>query len=117
MANEDKKAQDKAAVATAIASMPDADRVLAEKIHTIVTTNAPNLLPRTWYGMPAYAQDTGKIVCFFRPAVKFGERYATFGFNDVAKLDDGNMWGHDFAIAKLGDAEERKVAELVRKAI
>ena len=99
-----------------IAEMPEADRVIAERIHAIVTANAPDLMPKTWYGMPAYAKD-GKIVCFFQSAHKFSARYATFGFNDTAKLDEGHMWPTSFALTKLTDDDEKKIAALVKKAV
>ena len=99
-----------------IAAMPKADRVIAERIHAIVTKNAPDLVPRTWYGMPAYAKD-GKVVCFFQDAAKFKSRYATFGFNDSANLDAGTMWPTSFALTKLTPAEEKKIAALVKKAV
>jgi uncharacterized protein YdhG (YjbR/CyaY superfamily) len=98
-----------------IAGMPDADRVIAERIHAIVTKTAPDLVPRTYYGMPAYARD-GKIVCFFQPASKFKVRYATLGFEMSAKLDDGAMWPTAWAVTKLGAAEEARIVELVKKA-
>jgi uncharacterized protein YdhG (YjbR/CyaY superfamily) len=100
-----------------IAEMPEADRVLAERIHAIVTANAPHLLPKTWYGMPAYADANGKIVCFFQAAAKFDARYATFGFNDVARLDEGVMWPTSFALKDLTAAEEAAISELVKKAV
>jgi uncharacterized protein YdhG (YjbR/CyaY superfamily) len=99
-----------------IAEMPKADRVVAERIHAIVKDTAPELTPKTWYGMPAYAKD-GKIVCFFQSAAKFKSRYATFGFNDTAKLDDGGMWPTSFALRELGDAEAKKIRALVKKAV
>jgi uncharacterized protein YdhG (YjbR/CyaY superfamily) len=99
-----------------IAEMPDADRSMAERIHAIVTESAPELEPRTWYGMPAYAKE-GKVLCFFTPADKFKERYASFGFNAVANLDEGTMWPTAFAITRLTEADERAIAELVRKAV
>ena len=99
-----------------IAAMPKADRVLAERFHKIVTANAPDLAPKTWYGMPAYAKD-GKIVAFFQPADKFKARYATFGFNDDANLDDGAMWPTSFALTELTATEEKKIAALVKKAV
>lgn len=100
-----------------IAEMPEADRVLAERIHEIVKANAPSLLPKTWYGMPAYANEDGKVVCFFQAAAKFNARYATFGFNDTANLDDGAMWPTAFALKELTPAEEATIAALVRKAV
>ena len=98
-----------------IAGLPDADRKLAERIHAIVSKTAPDLVPRTYYGMPAYARD-GKIVCFFQPASKFKVRYATLGFETSAKLDDGAMWPTAFAVTKLTAAEEARIVELVKKA-
>jgi uncharacterized protein YdhG (YjbR/CyaY superfamily) len=99
-----------------IAEMPEADRVMAERIHAVVTAAAPNLSPKTWYGMPAYAKD-GKVVCFFKSADKFKSRYATFGFEEEAHLDDGTMWQTSFAITKLTAADEKKLSELVKKAV
>ncbi len=101
----------------AIAKLDSAERPMVEKFHDIVMANAPSLSPRTWYGMPAWANDKGKAVCYFTPAGKFKERYATFGFNADAKLDDGNMWATSYALLKLGDAEARKIAALVKKAV
>jgi uncharacterized protein YdhG (YjbR/CyaY superfamily) len=100
-----------------IAEMPEADRVLAERVHQIVTANAPQLTPKTWYGMPAYADEAGKAVCFFQSADKFKARYATLGFNDQAKLDDGVMWPTSFALTKITAAEEKKIAALVKQAV
>jgi uncharacterized protein YdhG (YjbR/CyaY superfamily) len=99
-----------------IAEMPKADRVMGERLHAIVTDNAPDLEPKTWYGMPAYARD-GKVVCFFKAASKFKERYATFGFNDTATLDDGAMWPVVFALKELTAADEKKLGALVKKAV
>jgi uncharacterized protein YdhG (YjbR/CyaY superfamily) len=99
-----------------IAEMPKADRGIAKKVHAIVEASAPALMPRTWYGMPAYAKE-GKVVCYFTPASKFKERYATFGFNASANLDDGNMWPTSFALKGLTAAEEAKIAALVKKAV
>ena len=99
-----------------IAEMPKADKDMAKRLHEIVTASAPSLAPRTWYGMPAYAKD-GKVVCFFTPASKFKERYASFGFNAAANLDDGNMWPTSFALQKLTAAEEKKIGALVKKAV
>jgi uncharacterized protein YdhG (YjbR/CyaY superfamily) len=98
-----------------IAEMPRADRILAERIHALVRETAPDLVPRTWYGMPAYAKD-GKVVCFFQGAQKFKARYSTLGFNDAARLDDGNMWPTAFALTKLTTAEESKLRKLIKKA-
>jgi uncharacterized protein YdhG (YjbR/CyaY superfamily) len=99
-----------------IAEMPKSDRVMAEGIHAIVTANAPELWPKTWYGMPAYARD-GKVVVFFRSADKFNERYAMLGFNDSANLDDGAMWPVAFALKELTAADEAKIAKLVKTAV
>ena len=99
-----------------IAEMPDADRAMAERIHAIVKDSAPTLVPKTWYGMPAYAMD-GRVVCFFQSAAKFNARYATLGFNDTANLDEGAMWPTSFALKELTATEERKIAALVRKAV
>lgn len=99
-----------------IAEMPDADRVMAERIHAIVTATAPGLSPKTWYGMPAYANAQGKVVCFFQAAAKFKARYATFGFDQEAHLDDGTMWPTSWALTKLTPAAEKQIAELVKKA-
>jgi uncharacterized protein YdhG (YjbR/CyaY superfamily) len=100
-----------------IAEMPKADRAMAKKLHAIVTASAPALMPKTWYGMPAYANEDGKVVCFFTPAAKFKERYATFGFNAAANLDEGAMWPTSFALKELTDAEEAKIGRLVKKAV
>ena len=99
-----------------IAELPAPDRAMAKKLHAIVTGSAPDLWPKTWYGMPAYAKD-GKVVCYFTPASKFQSRYATFGFNDTAKLDDGTMWPTSFALKKLTAADEKRIAALVKKAV
>jgi uncharacterized protein YdhG (YjbR/CyaY superfamily) len=99
-----------------IAEMPEPDRALGERIHAIVTANAPSLMPKTWYGMPAYARN-GKVVCFFQAAAKFGARYATFGFNDTANLDEGTMWPTSFALTELTAADEERLAALVKKAV
>jgi uncharacterized protein YdhG (YjbR/CyaY superfamily) len=111
-----KKADDLQAALDAIAGMPDADRVLAERIHAVVTRVAPDLLAKTWYGMPAYA-DGKAIVCFFQGAAKFDSRYATLGFNDAAKLDDGDLWPTAFAITGWSEAVEERVEQLVRTAV
>ncbi len=103
------------AVQAAIAQMPAADRAVGERLHIIIKANAPTLTPKLWYGMPAYAKN-GKVVCFFRTTEKFKERYMTLGFNDSAKLDDGNMWPISYAITKLTATEETKIAALIKKA-
>ena len=99
-----------------IAEMTEPDRGMAERIHAVVKASAPDLSPRTWYGMPAYAKD-GRVVCFFQPAQKFKSRYATLGFNDGANLDDGTMWPTSFALTKLTKADEKRIAALVKKAV
>jgi uncharacterized protein YdhG (YjbR/CyaY superfamily) len=99
-----------------IAEMPSPDRAMAKRLHAIVTTSAPDLWPKTWYGMPAYARD-GKVVCFFTPASKFKERYASLGFNATANLDEGNMWPTSFALKKLTAADEKRITALVKKAV
>jgi len=102
----------------AIAQMKDAnDRSMGKRIHELVTATAPELMPKTWYGMPAYADKDGKVICFFQAASKFGVRYATFGFQPDAKLDDGNMWAASFALIKLTPAEEKQIIALVKKAV
>ena len=111
-----KKADDLQAALDAIAAMPDADRVVAERVHATVTRLAPHLLARTWYGMPAYA-DGKDVICFFQAASKFDVRYATLGFNDGARLDDGDMWPVTFAIVAWTDAVAERVEELVRAAV
>jgi len=100
-----------------IAEMPEPDRALAERLHAIVTSSGPDLMPKTWYGMPAYANEDGKVVCFFRNASKFKERYAMFGFNDVANLDEGAMWPIAFALRELTAADEKTIGALVKKAV
>jgi len=109
------KADDEAAVLAKIAEMPGEDRALAERIHAIVKANAPTLSPKLWYGMPGYAKD-GKVVCFFQSAQKFNARYATFGFNDTAALDEGTMWPTSFALTSLTAADETRIGALVQKA-
>ena len=105
------------AVREALAAMTPEDRAIGERIHAIVTKTAPELTPKTWYGMPAYANKEGKVVCFFRDAAKFKERYAMLGFNDTAKLDDGSMWPVAFALTKLSKADEDRIAKLVKQAV
>jgi uncharacterized protein YdhG (YjbR/CyaY superfamily) len=99
-----------------VAKMPPKERALAKKLHEIVMSSAPGLAPKTWYGMPAYANGDGKVVCYFKPASKFKQRYAQFGFEDAAKLDDGAMWPVVFALTELKAADEKKIAALVKKA-
>ncbi len=110
------RAEKEADVVAKIAEMPDADRVLAERVHAIVTANAPALAPKVWYGMPAYALD-GKVVCFFQGASKFKTRYATLGFSDVAALDEGAMWPAAYALTEFNAEVEARIAELVRRAV
>ena len=107
---------DERAALAAIAAMPKPDRTLAERLHAIIKASAPDLSPKTWYGMPAYAKE-GKVVCFFQSAGKFKARYATFGFNDSANLDQGAMWPTAFALKELTAAEEAKIRKLVKKAV
>jgi uncharacterized protein YdhG (YjbR/CyaY superfamily) len=109
-------ADGESAVRAAIAAMSPQDRAIAKRLHELIKAAAPDLSPKTWYGMPAYAKD-GKVVCFFRNAGKFKERYAMFGFNDGAKLDDGSMWPIAFALTKLTAADEAKIRALVKKAV
>jgi uncharacterized protein YdhG (YjbR/CyaY superfamily) len=117
-AKELKAAEDgETAVREALASMSPDDRALGERIHALVKKSAPDLTPKTWYGMPAYANKDGKVVVFFRDAAKFKERYAMLGFNDTAKLDDGSMWPVAFALTKLTKADEAKIAKLVKQAV
>ena len=110
------KADGESAVLASIAMMPEPYRAMGERLHAIIKASAPALTPKTWYGMPAYAKD-GKVVCFFRGGNKFKERYMTIGFNDVANLDEGNMWPIAFALKDLNATEEVKIKELVKKAV
>jgi uncharacterized protein YdhG (YjbR/CyaY superfamily) len=105
------------AVLAAIAAMTPQDRAIAKRLHELIKAAAPDLTPKTWYGMPAYANKDGKVVCFFRNAGKFKERYAMLGFNDSAKLDEGSMWPVAFALTKLTAADEAKIRALVKKAV
>ena len=112
------RAEGEKAILAAINAMKDpTDRSIGKRIHEIVTAAAPNLMPKTWYGMPAYADKDGKVICFFQAAGKFNVRYATFGFQPDAKLDEGNMWATSFALIKLTAAEEAKIIALVKKAV
>ena len=110
------KADGEADLLAKIAEMPDADRRMAERLHAIVTAAAPELTPRTWYGMPAWAKD-GKVLCFFTPAEKFKERYATFGFQATANLDDGSMWPTSWALTEVTPSVEARITELVKQAV
>jgi uncharacterized protein YdhG (YjbR/CyaY superfamily) len=112
-----KKAEEAQACLDAIAAMPDDDRALAERVHTLVNQAAPDLRPKTWYGMPAYVDEDGKVVCFFKPASKFGARYATLGFNDVAHLDDGTMWPTEYAVTGMSATVAATIDKIVRKAV
>jgi uncharacterized protein YdhG (YjbR/CyaY superfamily) len=117
-AKELKAAADgESAVREALAAMTPDDRAIGKRLHAIVKEAAPDLSPKTWYGMPAYANKEGKVVCFFRDAAKFKERYAMFGFNDSAKLDDGSMWPVAFALTKLTKADEARIGKLVKQAV
>ena len=111
------KAQGEKDVLDAIAKMPEPDRTMGKRLHDLIKETAPNLSPKTWYGMPAYANSDGKVICYFTAASKFKSRYATFGFNDDANLDEGSMWPTSFALKKLTRVEEEKVIALVKKAV
>ena len=111
------KADGESDVLAKIAEMPGPDRAMAERLHAIITASAPDLSPKTWYGMPAYANKDGKIVCYFTAASKFKSRYATFGFNDDANLDEGTMWPTSFALTKLTAADEKRIGALVKQAV
>jgi uncharacterized protein YdhG (YjbR/CyaY superfamily) len=113
---EAQKADGESALLAKLAEMQGPDRVMGERLHAIVTASAPGLVPKTWYGMPAYAKD-GKVLCFFQSAEKFGSRYATFGFSDEARLDDGPMWATSFALEELTPAAEKQIAALVKRAV
>lgn len=110
------KAEGESALLAKIAEMQEPDRTMARRLHEIIKTSAPDLSPKTWYGMPAYARD-GKVVCFFQAAQKFNTRYATLGFNDTANLDDGAMWPTAFALKELNDTEKARISALVKKAV
>jgi uncharacterized protein YdhG (YjbR/CyaY superfamily) len=118
---EERLSKDKAAgekdLLAKIAEMTGPDRAMAERFHAIITASAPALSPKTWYGMPAYANKDGKVICFFRDAGKFKERYATFGFNPEANLDEGHMWATSYALTELTPAEEERIAALVKRAV
>lgn len=115
-AGKDRAAGEKAVLA-AFAAMKEPDRSMAKRIHEIVKATAPALMPKTWYGMPAYANADGKVICFFQAGSKYGVRYSTFGFQQDANIDDGNMWAAGFALIKLTSAEEAKITALVKKAV
>jgi len=111
------KADGESAVLAKIAEMPEPDRALGERLHAVIKASAPALSPKTWYGMPAYANQAGKVVCFFTPASKFKERYATLGFNAEANLDEGTVWPTSFALTELTAADEARIAALVKQAV
>src|SRR2546426_687176 len=111
------KADGESAVLAKIGQMPEPDRAMAKRLHAIIKASAPGLFPKTWYGMPAYANRDGKVVCFFQSAQKFNSRYATLGFSDAANLDEGAMWPIAFALKKLTAAEEARIGALVKKAV
>lgn len=111
------RAEGEKTILAAIDAMDEPDCSMAKRLHEIITATAPNLLPKTWYGMPAYANEEGKVICFFTAASKFNTRYATFGFQHDAKLDEGNMWPASFALTKLTAAEEAQIIALVKKAV
>jgi uncharacterized protein YdhG (YjbR/CyaY superfamily) len=110
-------AEGEEAIAAALEKMSPADRALGEQIHALVTKTAPDLTPKTWYGMPAYANEEGKVVCYFKDSGKFKSRYSELGFNDAANLDDGAMWPIVYALTKLTKADEARIAKLVEQAI
>lgn len=111
------KAEGETDLLAKIAELPEPERTMAERLHAIVKASAPTLTPKTWYGMPAYANNDGKIVCFFQSAHKFGTRYATLGFNDTAKLDDGDLWPVAFALKALTPVTEAKISALIKQAV
>src|SRR6266508_3823689 len=113
---DEEKAEGESAALAAMAAMQEPDRSMAKRIHAIIKDSAPSLVPKTWYGMPAYANKDGKVVCFFQTAQKFNTRYSTFGFNDTANLDEGAMWPVAFALKELTATEEAKISALVKKA-
>jgi uncharacterized protein YdhG (YjbR/CyaY superfamily) len=114
---EASRADGEKALLEKVAEMKGKDKAMAKRLHAIVKDNAPDLMPKTWYGMPAYADADGKVICFFKSAAKFKSRYATLGFGDEAQLDDGVMWATDFALKDITEAEEKKIARLVKKAV
>ena len=117
MKAEAEKADGESQALAAIAALQEPDRNLAKRLHALIKASAPSLSPKTWYGMPAYANKDGKIVCFFQSAQKFKTRYATFGFSDTAKLDEGAMWPNSYALTELTAAEEARISALVKKAV
>lgn len=113
----EKRAEGEAAIQASIEAMNGTDKELGKKLHPLISENAPALMPKTWYGMPAYANKDGKVVCFFRPAQRFGDRFLQLGFNDIANLDDGNMWPLVYAIKEVTPEVEKQVAEVVKRAV
>jgi uncharacterized protein YdhG (YjbR/CyaY superfamily) len=113
---EANRANGEKALLAAIATMPEPDRAMAKRLHAVIKASAPSLMPKTWYGMPAYADLDGKVVCYFKGAHKFQSRYAQFGFEDAANLDEGSMWPTVFALTKFTAADEKKIGALVKKA-
>ncbi|HET7495857.1 MAG TPA: DUF1801 domain-containing protein [Candidatus Limnocylindrales bacterium] len=114
--SRDARAEGERDLLAKIAEMPAPDRAMAERLHELISAAAPGLAPKTWYGMPAYARD-GKLVCFFKAAAKFNSRYATFGFEEEARIDDGSMWPTSYALTKLTRADEERITELVKRAV
>lgn len=112
-----KRSEGEAAVLEVIADMPESDRILAERVHELVTLTVPELWPKTWYGMPAYSIGGKKVVCFFQSAAKFEARYATFGFNDIATIDEGSMWPTSFGLKRIGEVEAKRIVELLSRAV
>lgn len=117
MAKTDKRAEGEAAIQISIEAMTGSDKEIGKKLHPIISASAPSLMPKTWYGMPAYANEEGKVICFFRPAQRFGDRFLTLGFNDIALLDDGDFWPLSYAVKELTPAVEQQIAALVKKAV
>lgn len=113
----DKRAEGEAAVVASIEAMTGKDKELGKRLHPIITANAPSLVPKTWYGLPAYANEDGKVICYFRPAQRFSDRFMTFGFNDIAKIDDGDIWPLSFALKELTPEVEAMIAGLVKRAV
>lgn len=113
----DKRAEGEEAINATIGAMTGKDKELGEKLHALITSVAPRLMPKTWYGLPSYANEDGKVVCFFRPAQRFGDRFMTFGFNDIAKIEEGDMWPLTFGLKELTPVVVKQITELLNKAI
>lgn len=113
----EKRAEGEAAIQATIEAMNGLDKELGKKLHLIISENGPTLMPKTWYGMPAYANKDGKVVCFFRPAQRFGDRFLQLGFNDIANLDDGDMWPLVYAVKEVTPGVEQQIAEVVKRAV